>query len=96
VSRWDLGVALAVYFGAFNFLEARLPAALADAAAESVRGAALGVFSTAQFAGAFAGGALGGILLGSPVAVSGIFLACALAIALWIPLAGAVGAPRQG
>jgi hypothetical protein len=45
-----------LYFGAFNFLEARLPAALTEAAGEATRGAALGVFATCQFAGAFAGG----------------------------------------
>ena len=47
--------ALVLYFGAFNFLEARLPAALTEAAGEATRGAALGVFATCQFAGAFAG-----------------------------------------
>lgn len=88
-----LAASLAVYFGAFNFLEARLPAALADAAGESSRGAALGVFSTSQFAGAFAGGALGGVLLGSQVALPAIFAASAFAIAAWIPLARAA-APR--
>ena len=36
--------ALVLFFGAFNFLEARLPAALTEAAGEESRGAALGVF----------------------------------------------------
>ena len=62
--RW-LGAALALYFGAFNFLESRLPAALTEAAGEESRGAALGVFATCQFAGAFAGGLMGGALLGN-------------------------------
>ena len=52
--------ALVVFFGAFNFLEARLPAMLTVAAGEASRGAALGVFATAQFLGAFAGGSRAG------------------------------------
>ncbi len=84
--RW-LGAALAIYFGAFNFLEARLPAALTEAAGEESRGAALGVFATSQFAGAFAGGLLGGALLGTPAAGPGIFIAGAVAVFAWLPIA---------
>ncbi|MGH8252070.1 MAG: MFS transporter [Steroidobacteraceae bacterium] len=91
-----LAVSLTFYFGAFNFLEARLPASLADAAGESARGAAMGVFSTCQFAGAFAGGAIGGALLGSPLALSGIFAFAALASAAWLPQAGRSELRRMG
>ncbi len=88
--------ALVVYFGAFNFLEARLPAALTEAAGESSRGAALGVFATCQFAGAFAGGVLGGSLLGSPWELTGIF-ACSTIVSLaWMPWAAAVEMGRSG
>jgi len=80
-------VALVVYFGAFNFLEARLPAALTETAGEASRGAALGVFATCQFAGAFAGGVLGGSLLGSHWHSSGIFAAAAVAVLAWLPWA---------
>jgi len=76
-----------LYFGAFNFLEARLPAALTEAAGEATRGAALGVFATCQFAGAFAGGLAGGALLGSPWQFTGIFACAALAALAWLPLA---------
>ncbi len=79
--------ALVVYFGAFNFLEARLPAAVAEAAGESNRGAALGVFATSQFAGAFAGGVLGGVLLGSRWHETGIFAVASLAALAWLPVA---------
>ncbi len=82
-----LVAALVLYFGAFNFLEARLPAALTEAAGEATRGAALGMFATCQFAGAFAGGLAGGALLGSPWPVSGIFGGAALAALAWLPLA---------
>ena len=88
-----MAVALVIFFGAFNFLEARLPASLAQAAGETTRGAALGVFSTCQFAGAFAGGILGGGLLGSAAAIPGVFLLAGLAAAGWLVVAGRSESP---
>jgi len=85
-----MAAALALYFGAFNFLEARLPASLTLAAGEESRGAALGVFATCQFAGAFAGGLAGGALLGSPWALPGVYLFAALAVAGWLPVAARI------
>ncbi len=75
-------LALCVFFAGFNFLEAGLPARLSLAAHGDVRGAALGVFASAQFLGAFVGGVLGGILLGydGPVAV---FEVCAVVAVIW-------------
>jgi MFS family permease len=87
--------ALVLYFGAFNFLEARLPAALTEAAGEATRGAALGVFATCQFAGAFAGGLAGGALLGSRWQFTGIFACAALAALAWLPLAVRTETPRS-
>lgn len=76
-------VALAIFFAGFNFLEAGLPARLSIRAAGDLRGASLGVFSSAQFLGAFAGGLLGGWFLsgGNPGTV---FAACALLAAIWL------------
>jgi hypothetical protein len=88
--------ALVLYFGAFNFLEARLPAALTVAAGEASRGAALGVFSTCQFAGAFAGGLMGGVLLGSHWNVTGIFVCAVAAVVAWLPLAAASESQQSG
>jgi MFS family permease len=85
--------ALVLYFGAFNFLEARLPAALAEAAGEATRGAAMGLFATAQFAGAFAGGLAGGALLGSHWQNTGIFVFAAAAALAWLPLAKGIESP---
>jgi MFS family permease len=87
--------ALVAYFGAFNFLEARLPAALIEAAGESSRGAAMGVFATCQFAGAFAGGLTGGALLGGRWALAGVFGFAALAAILWLPWSSAAEIPRS-
>jgi len=78
-------IALAVFFAGFNFLEAGLPARLSILATEEVRGASLGVFSSAQFLGAFAGGVMGGYLLsGGNTAL--IFMACAVIAAVWLIL----------
>jgi MFS family permease len=51
-----LCTALIGFFVAFNYLESRLPARLSQVAGAESRGAALGVFATAQFLGAFVGG----------------------------------------
>ena len=88
-----MAVALVIFFGAFNFLEARLPASLTEAAGDNARGAALGVFSTCQFAGAFAGGILGGGLQGSAAAIPGVFLMAGLAAAGWLLVAGRSESP---
>ena len=78
-------VALAVFFAGFNFLEAGLPARLSIRATGELRGASLGVFSSAQFLGAFAGGLIGGYFIagGNPATV---FMVCALITAAWFAL----------
>jgi predicted MFS family arabinose efflux permease len=86
-----LMAALVLYFGAFNFLEARLPASLTEAAGEAARGAALGVFATCQFAGAFAGGVAGGLLLGRSGGLALIFVMASICVAAWIGLAWVAG-----
>lgn len=58
-----LGIALLVFFSGFMVLEAALPAQVSRAAPRGGRGAAIAVYSTAQFLGAFCGGALGGFLM---------------------------------
>ncbi len=54
---------LVLFFTAFNFLEAMLPASVARIAPADMKGTAMGLFSSAQFIGAFSGGLIGGILL---------------------------------
>lgn len=78
-------VALVVFFAGFNFLEAGLPARLSIIAQGEVRGASLGVFSSAQFLGAFVGGLIGGRFLhaGRP---GDVFFVCALLAAIWLAM----------
>jgi MFS family permease len=75
--------ALAVFFAGFNFLEAGLPARLSLLADGDARGVSLGVFSSAQFLGAFVGGLIGGRFLaaGRP---ADVFFVCALLAAIWL------------
>jgi len=80
-------LALVVYFAGFNFLEAGLPARLSVLADEEVRGASLGVFSSAQFLGAFAGGLIGGRFLGHGRPAD-VFFVCALLAGIWLALQG--------
>lgn len=80
---WPLVAALVAFFTAFNFLEAHLPAAVSRAAPADGRGAALGVYSSCQFLGAFAGGAAGGAMAGAAGA-TGVFWLAAGAVAVWL------------
>jgi MFS family permease len=73
---------LLVFFAGFNFLEAGLPARLSLIATEESRGAAMGVFSSAQFLGAFAGGVTGGLLLAG--GGQSVFVAGSAIAALWL------------
>lgn len=83
---WVVMAALTLFFAVFNFLEARLPALLTLTAPANERGAALGVFATSQFLGAFSGGAVGGLLLGR-FGVSGVFYGSAALAFGWAVLA---------
>lgn len=79
------GVAAAVFFSAFNLLEAALPSLVSRLAPAHLRGAAMGAYSTSQFIGAFVGGTFGGIALGR-LGPDGIFVCAAALTLLWLPL----------
>jgi len=87
---WAVLGALTLFFAGFNYLEARLPAQLTLAAPGHERGAALGIFATAQFLGAFLGGALGGVLLGR-FGLAGVFWGSAVIALAWAVVASAAG-----
>ncbi|MEL0083760.1 MAG: MFS transporter, partial [Gammaproteobacteria bacterium] len=73
---------LFLFFVGFNVLEATLPSLISKVAPAASKGSALGVYSTAQFMGAFVGGVTGGLLLGWGGAES-LFLLSAIAIVIW-------------
>ncbi len=86
-SYWGVFAALIAFFTAFNYLEARLPARLSQAAGAEVRGAALGVFATAQFLGAAAGAVAAGVWYGSRIGLMAVFGGTSLVALAWLLLA---------
>jgi MFS family permease len=82
---WTLAAALAGFFTAFNYLEARLPAGVSQAAAPEQRGAALSVFATAQFLGSALGAPLAGWLVAGPGREGAAFgVAAAISAGWWL------------
>ena len=79
---WSMLLVFALYFAAFNFLEARLPAALSKAAPGADRGAALGVFGTCQSLGSACGPVVGG-LVAARFGYGGVFWLSALMALGW-------------
>lgn len=90
-----LGVAwlvLFAFFMAFNLLEASLPSLVSKESPAAAKGTAMGVYSTAQFGGAFLGGTLGGIVVGV-AGVTGVVALMAGVLALWLLLALTMATP---
>lgn len=82
-----LVLALLIFFIGFNYLEGALPSMISRRAPAARRGAALGVYATSQFLGAFAGGALGGFSQGH-FGITGAFAACAILPIIWLLVPG--------
>mgnify|MGYP001824938509 CR=1 FL=1 len=85
---------LFVFFAAFNLLEAMLPSLISRVAPVDCRGTAMGVYSSAQFLGAFLGGALGGLVQGR-FGIQAVFLFAALALLVWLAMAVSMRVPRK-
>lgn len=89
-----LAVALLVFFTAFNFLEASLPALISRVAPREAKGTAVGVYSSVQFLGTFVGAAVGGAVsqhLGSTV----VFGFCFILTLAWLVLALGMRVPGK-
>lgn len=72
-----------LFFTAFNILEASLPSLMSKLSPLANKGTAMGVYSSAQFIGAFIGGAAGGLIF-SKFDVSGVFIAGAVLTVIWL------------
>jgi len=72
-----------LFFTAFNILEASLPSLMSKLSPLANKGTAMGIYSSAQFIGAFIGGTTGGVLF-SYAGVSGVFIAGAGLTILWL------------
>ena len=84
---------LLLFFIAFNLLEASLPSLLSKIAPAEYKGAAMGVYSTAQFLGAFLGG-FGGGWLHHHYGIESIFIVDATLATIWLMLAITAKNPR--
>jgi MFS family permease len=77
---------LLIFFIGFNVLESQLPSLISRAAPATAKGAAIGVYTTFEFFGAFAGGALGGWLHGR-FGVESVFVLTLSFFVAWLALA---------
>lgn len=73
---------LFLFFTGFNLLEATLPSLISKTAPPHLKGTAMGVYSTAQFLGAFIGGSGAGLLYGR-YDDAAVFVFCAGWALLW-------------
>ncbi len=88
LSVWGMAASMALFFTAFNLLEAKLPALVSVRAPKSARGSASGVFASLQFLGIFTGATLGGLIAQNAGNVAVLWFCVGLSI-LW--LAAAIG-----
>lgn len=89
-----MGALLFGFFCAFNVLEAILPSLVTRIAPARTRGAAIGVYNTAQTLGLFFGG-LGGGWIAGRYGAAAVFGACAVLAALWLAACAGMQAPRR-
>ncbi|HEX4884102.1 MAG TPA: MFS transporter [Casimicrobiaceae bacterium] len=89
---WPLVTGLAVFFTAFNLLEATLPSLVSKYAPPALKGTAVGVYSSVQFLGTFVGAAAGGWLAEhhGAVAVFGFGIVLTL---VWLALSATMAPP---
>jgi len=85
---------LLAFFAAFNVLEALLPSLVSRMAPAHARGAAIGVYNTAQTLGLFFGGVGGGWIAGRGGAGQ-VFGASALLTVAWLAMAVGMRAPGR-
>lgn len=76
-------IGLSAFFVGFNILEASMPSLVSKKAPAQARGAAMGLFTTAQFLGTFVGGVVSGGLFGAFNSAS-VYLACGVLVTVWL------------
>lgn len=74
-----------VFFTAFNYLEANLPALVSSFAPAGKKGSAMGIYASFQFFGAFLGGTISGLLTEFFVP-QWIYITAAVLCLLWVAL----------
>lgn len=89
-----IAFALFLFFTAFNVLEANLPSLISKIAPPESKGTAMGIYSTAQFLGAFLGGTMGGLIYGA-YGLGAVFIFCAAVAGLWVLSALGMQTPKH-
>ncbi len=93
-SSTSILIALLLFFTAFNILEASLPSLMSKLSPLENKGTALGIYSTAQFLGAFIGGTMGGFIYGE-LGVSGVYTLGLVICLIWLAVIYPMKAPRH-
>ena len=78
-----LAIILLVFFTAFNYLEASLPALVSKTAPPESKGTALGIYASSQFLGTFTGGLAAGIIQ-AYIGASAIFVFGGIMAFAWL------------
>lgn len=89
-----LMICLWLFFTAFNILEASLPSMMSKLSPIKNKGTAMGIYSSAQFIGAFLGGILGGIIY-SFGDISWIFWSAGIISTAWLLMMLPMQAPKH-
>jgi len=74
---------MVIWFTGFNTLESLMPSLVSRLAPVQNKGAAIGIYNSAEFFGAFLGGVLGGLVLGL-FGTQGVYLMSAGVIVVWL------------
>ena len=90
---WLVVLCMVLYFTGFTVLEASLPSLVSRLAPVELKGTALGVYSTAQYLGAFLGGVMGGWLYGN-FGITSVFAVCAGLCVIWLLVSASMRNPR--
>jgi predicted MFS family arabinose efflux permease len=93
-SLTGLLIGLWLFFTAFNILEASLPSIMSKLSPLENKGTAMGIYSTAQFIGAFIGGTLGGLMY-THFSLSGVFIAGSVLTLIWLFVVFPMRPPRH-
>lgn len=82
---WSIVLGMVIFFTGFNILEASLPSAISKLVNNNIRGAAMGLYSSAQFMGPMIGGIIAGIVFKN-YSLTAVFYISLLWASLWLTL----------
>lgn len=92
-SIWQTVAGLIIFFTGFNLLEASLPSLITKTAPATLKGTAMGMYSSSQFFGAFGGGVVGGYAH-QTWGIQGVYITVIIVLACWLVLAATMKKPK--